>query len=228
MRGSVAPTGRRPDRTVEGSFDSGRPETLGGMATGSWAWQHPPASGEEGLEGYQVTDIWHRPFGRVCVLLRLGDDFYLVVRSRSPVKAADRPIPIENVAFADDRRCVVGLALSREQFAQYPALSRRDAVRPELADAARVTIVPPLPVVTRVPAQGATGSLFAPSFFLSAAGLLALFAVILFVTAPWDSWEFGLLGIPAALVVLTLSLVYRRTVRASRDPLVRSSSFSRS
>ena len=49
----------------------------------------------------------------------------------------------------------------------------------------RVTTVPPLPAVTRVPAQAATGSLFALAFFLSAAGLLALLAVILFVTAPW-------------------------------------------
>ena len=189
------------------------------MATASWTWQLPPAGDEEGLEGYQVTDIWDRPVGSVRVLLRLGDDFYLVVRSRSPVNAADRPIPIEHVAFADHGRCVVGLALSREQFAQFPPLSRRNAVPAELADAKRVTTVPPLPAVTRVPAQAATGSLFALAF-LSAAGLLALLAVILFVTAPWDSWEFSLFGIPAAFFLLALALGYRRTVRASGAALV--------
>ena len=190
------------------------------MATASWTWQLPPAGDEEGLEGYQVTDIWDRPVGSVRVLLRLGDDFYLVVRSRSPVNAADRPIPIKHVAFADHGRCVVGLALSREQFAQFPPLSRRNAVPAELADARRVTTVPPLPAVTRVPAQAATGSLFALAFFLSAAGLLALLAVILFVTAPWDSWEFSLFGIPAAFFLLALALGYRRTVRASGAALV--------
>jgi hypothetical protein len=185
------------------------------MASDTWTWQLPPTGDEAGLEGYRVTDIWDRTVGSVRVLLRRGDDLYLVVRSRSPLKAADRPIPVDDVAFADHGRCVVGLTLSREQFAQCPPLRPRTAVQEGPADATRVTAVPPLPAVTRVPARE-IDSPFAATFFLSAIGLLSLLAIILFVTAPWDSWELSLFSIPVGLFLLALAVAYRGASRNSR------------
>ena len=185
------------------------------MASETWTWQLPPAGDEAGLEGYRVTDIWDRPVGSVRVLLRRGDDLYLVVRSGSPLKAADRPIPVEDVAFADHGRCVVGLTLSREQFAQCLPLRRRSAVHEGAADATRVTAVPPLPTVTRLPAREADRPL-AFAFFMSAIALLSLFAIILFVTAPWDSWELSLFSIPVGLFLLALAVAYRGASRNSR------------
>jgi hypothetical protein len=178
------------------------------MESETWTWQLPPAGNEEGLEGYRVTDVWDRPVGSVRVLLRRGDDLYLVVRSRSPLSAADRPIPLGDVAFADHERCVVGLMLSREQFAQRPSLARGSAVQEDVADAARITAVPPLPAMTRVPVRDAE-SPFASVFFVSALGLLSLLAIILFVTAPWDSWELSLFSIPLGFLLLAVALAHR-------------------
>jgi hypothetical protein len=185
------------------------------MESETWTWQLPPAGNEEGLEGYRVTDVWGRPVGSVRVLVRRGDGLYLVVRSRSPLSAADRPIPLGDVAFADHERCVVSLMLSREQFAQRPTLPRGSAVHEGVADAARVTAVPSLPAATQVPVRDAE-SPFASVFFASALGLLFLLAIILFVSAPWDSWELSLFSIPFGLFLLALAVAHRDSSRNSR------------
>jgi hypothetical protein len=186
------------------------------MQPETWTWQLPPVGAEEGLEGYRVTDVWGRPVGSVRVLVRRGDDLYVVVRTRSPLSAADRPIPLGDVAFADHDRCVVGLMLSREQFAQRPPLPRGSAVHDgAAADAARVTAVPALPAATQVPIRD-PDSPFASVFFVSALGLLALLAIILFRTAPWDSWELSLFAIPVGLFLLALAVAHRGASRNSR------------
>ena len=202
----LAPTRRSSGRRMARATPAGH---AGRVAWEGWTWELP-AGDEEGLEGYRVTDVWDRPVGSVRVLLRRGDDLYLVVRSRSPYNAAHKPIPLECVAFADHGRCVVGLSLSREQFARWPPLSHRDARKGD-ADATRVIAVPPLLDVTRAPAQAATASPFLSAFLLSAIGLLSLLAVILFVTAPWDAWEVSLFGIPLVFFLLALAVTYRGT-----------------
>lgn len=204
----LAPAPRSSGRRIVYAAPAGH---AGRVPSEAWTWQLPPAGDEEGLEGYRVTDIWDRPVGSVRALLSLGDELYVVVRSRSLVNSAHRPIPVEDVAFADHGRCVVGLTLTREQFAHCPPLPRQSAVREGAADAIRVTDVPPLPAVTHVPARPATASPFAPTFLLSALGLLALLAIILFVTAPWDSWELSLFSIPLAFFLMALRLAYSGT-----------------
>jgi hypothetical protein len=46
--------------------------------------------------------------------------------------------------------------------------------------------------------------------------LLALLTVILFVTAPWDAWEFTLFAIPAVLFAAAFAVVYRSVLAATR------------
>lgn len=174
-----------------------------------WSWQLPPEGDEEGLEGYRVTDVNGCPIGSVRVLLQRQDHTYLVVRSGSPFHRAFHAVPLERVAFADHARCTVGLSVSREDVLRSWLLSRRLAVRDRLVDAARVTTLPSLWTIAPGAARPAAGTRLFPTLFLAAVGLLALLTVVMFASAPWDPWEFGLFTIPAVLFLLALAVGYR-------------------
>jgi hypothetical protein len=187
-------------------FMTGPPRSPRELPPLEWSWQLPPPGDEEGLEGYRVADVNGRPIGSVGVLLRRQDEIYLVVSSGAPFNPEFHAVPLDRVAFADHERCTVGLMVSREDLPRSWLLSRRLAVRDGLADAARVTTVPPLSTMTSGAARPPAGSgPFALRFSLAAVALLALLAVVIFASAPWDPWEFGLFGIPVVLLLLALA-----------------------
>lgn len=179
------------------------------MAAEPWTWQLPPAGDEQGIEGYRVVDRWERPVGHVRVLVERGGDVYAIVRSGSPLKTDNRAVRLEDIALVDHASCTLRLAIPRQQLEQCLPLSPRHAVTDQPADAVRLTALSPLASVGRAPVQAASRSPFAPTLFLSGAGLLALLALILLVTTHWASWESVLFSIPAVLFFLALVLACR-------------------
>lgn len=140
----------------------------------SWTYKLPPdGGGAAGLEGYGVEASSGTRLGSVYVVLERGGDRLVAVKRGGLLSGHDvRLVRWDDVSFVDHERDVVRLALSADELAGLPRLSRSQGTRAEDADAVRVT-----GFLSVAGARPAAGPDRADLGVLLAAGLLAVSAL---------------------------------------------------
>ena len=171
------------------------------MTKAPWTYELPAAGGETGgLEEYVVYAADGDAVGKVTVVLRVDEDFYLVVdRGEPPLTHDRRAVPWADVESVDHSALAVTLAQPASNLDRAPELDPGKAVEPKVdeqrarADAVRVTRLPENVMPVTVPADAPRAA--DRPFLYGGALALGLFAVFLvlvgvaLVTAGAGGWS---------------------------------------
>lgn len=184
------------------------------MARADWTYQVAPAGAPSaGLEEYVVLDASGSHVGKVATLLRYDGELWIALeRGTPPVTHEVRAIPWSDVAQVDHDALTVLLSLEPGGVEEALELDPDRGTEIGDADAARVTELPP-----ELRPAGKPGDVtrtsdrprWALSVALGAAGLLALLAAVLVVTATESGAAALLFVVPGALLLAAGVAAYR-------------------